>query len=470
MKKEEQDALILEINKQASKTVQTVIDGFKTEMEKFKTEYAAIAEKGADGTYTKEVVDEKLAVLTKKSEGFNPEELKTLKTELDKLNEVNKELGRQVNKLEKAPQGGVRQGVGDVLKQMLLDADLLEEYVVDASISEHKTMRLKDFETRTKGQGAMTIKAAIDMTTPLALAPGETPGTNIGFLTDYGMRDVLINLTKDTHMVNILPTDPTSKQYIGVMIEVDYVDGAAVKAENTASDKSSIEFITKEFKVFDIPTHFKVSLNMLADMDRLVSKLNRIAPDKILSKFDERILSATGDNDSDIKGMFVAGNFTDFNAAEYEGEIQDANIIDLIRKMKLQAVLADQDVNAVILHPADIDTIEGYKDADKNFLRTNGIVFDNNGQLIRLLGLAIFRNKKIGLNATVVFWNEAAEIGIRQDVSFEIGTDGNDLTKRMRTIVFNLRAAFGVGKPGAIIYEDDISGALEVMNKVVVNN
>ena len=348
---------------------------------------------------------------------------------------------------------------------MLQEAGYLEEYIANPSISERKALKIKDYDTATNKPAAITLKAAIDMTTPLTLAPGSDPGTNIGFLTDYSMSDVLVNLTKDTHMVNIFPTDPTSKAYIGVLVETTYFDGSAVTAENTASGQSSIKFITKEFKVFTIPTHFKVSMEMLSDVDRLVSKLNRIAPDKILSTLDERILSATGDNDSDIKGLYVAGNFTDFDATEFQDAIESATIIDLVRKMKLQATLDDQDVNAVILHPSLVDQVEGLKDLDKNFLMARGIVYDPNGNLIRLHGLGVFKNKKNGTNACTVFWNEAAEIGIREDVSFEIGTDADDLTKRMRTIVFWMRAAFGVGKAAGVIYEDDVTGAIAIINK-----
>jgi len=458
-KKAQETALLEKVNIEATNAA-------KTAFESFKEDYAKIAKEAATGNYTREEDDKKLKVLEEASKSFKPETLEKLETSIDEINESLKTQGRLINENKITEQRQVNKGFGDVLKDLLEEAGLLEEYVVDSSISQRKTIRIKDYEIATKRQSAITLKAAIDMTTPLTLAPGSDPGTNIGFLTDYAMRDVLISLIKDTHMVNILPTDPTTKEYIGVLIEGTYVDGSAVKAEGVASGKSSMKFTTKEFKVFAIPTHFRVSLEMLADIPRLISKLNRIGPDKILSKLDERILSATGDNDTDIKGMFVAGNFTDFVASTYQDSIKAATVIDLVRKMKLQAILNDQDVNAVILHPSQVDSVEGLKDLSTNLLNARGIVYDKNGNLVRLHGLAIFKNKKVGADACVVFWNEAAEIGIREDVSFEIGTDGSDLTERMRTIVFWMREAFGVGKPAAIIYSDAVEADIAVINKV----
>ena len=458
LKKQEEDALLLKVNAEASKAAKAAFDTLKSD-------YEEIARKASEGLYSKKEVDEKLTVISDSVKDFDPEKLTEFKTALDEINETIKEQGRQINKFTTPAKNTVRKGFGDIVKQLLIDADMIEEYVVDSKISDRKASRIKNYDTATKGGNAIDLKVAIDMTSPLTLAPGSDPGVNIGFLTDYNMMDVLVNLTKDTHVVNFLPTDPITGQYMGVLIETTYFDGAETKLEADASAKSSLKFITKEFKVFTIATHFRVSLEMLADVDRLASKLNRIAPDKIMSQLDEKVLSDDGNNSTDIEGMYVAGNFTEFDPTVYQDEIVNANIQDLVQKMKLQATLADEDVNAVVLHPSLVDSVEGYKDADSNFLKSRGIVFDDNGNLVRIRGLAVIRNKKNGTNAATVLWNEASEIGIREDVNFEIGTDGNDLTEGMRTIVFRMRAAFGVGKPAAIIYEDDVTGAIAILNK-----
>lgn len=462
MTKEEiaaQEAELLDkVNTQAA-------DAAKEAFEGFKTEYTEIAQKAAEGAYSKEEVDELLKVLEEKSKEFDPKTLVALKESIDKLNVTQKEQGRLMNEKFTQPSGTERKGFGDILKDLLVEADMVEEYVVDAKISDRKAMRIKNYDTATKGKSTLDLKAAIDMTSPLALAPGSDPGVNIGFLTDYSMMDVLINLSKDVHVVNFLPTDPITGQYMGVLIETTYFDGADTKLEAAASAKSSLKFITKEFKVFPIATHFRISLEMLADIQRLVSKLNRIAPDKIMSQVDGKVLSATGDNSTDIEGMYVAGNFTDFDASVYQDTIISANTVDLVRKMKLQATLADEDVNSTVLHPSEVDSIEAFKDGDKNWLNVRGIVYDKNGNLIRIHGLAVIRNKKQSTDTCTVMWNEAAEMGIREDVSFEIGTDGNDLTEGMRTIVFRMRVAFGVGKPAAIIYSDGIIADVAIINK-----
>jgi hypothetical protein len=454
----EEAELLKKVNEEAAKA----INGFKDE-------FKALATKAAEGSIKKEDLDKSLNELEKKiSESLKDNEsIKALADELkaitDELKQANLEIKNLKDKGSKNNEKTLK-GVGTLLRESLEEKELLEE--VEDPKTGRKSYMIKGYD-RSDMRVSLSNKAAIDMTTGNTLNPGGTPGVSIGYLTDYKMRDVQINLSMDDHVVAFIPTDPVSDKYMGVLVEYDYTDGTGTKAEGSASSKSSLKFKTEEFKVFPIATHFRVSKEQLADMDRLESKLNRIAPDRIMSQFDEKVLSATGDNSSDIKGMYVSGNFTAFTAASFESSVEEANVVDLVRKMKLQASLADQDVNAVVLHPSRIDEIESLKDADKNYLQARGIIYDNDGRLVRIHQLAVIRNKKQGVDRVTVMWNEAAEIGMREDINFEIGLNGDDLTEGMRTIVFEMRAAFGVGKPAAIIVSSDPDTDIDVIDKSV---
>ncbi len=466
------DGKFIELNDEQVKGLSTgelaayTSDRNKSQLDSFKDEYKRIATEAAAGKMTKTEVDAELEKLEKKSKDFTNAELKKVSDDLAKVQDDLKKSQLEIKEMKggKLEQKEGKKGFGTLLYDALKGAGHIEEYVVDATRGK-KAKMMKGYDNNST---KISLKAAIDMTTALTLTPGQDPGVNIGFLTDYKMRDVLIDLTKDTHAIQFLPTDPIVDKYMGVLVEYTYFDGSALKAaDGTASGKSSLKFKTLEFKVFTIATHFRVSKENLADIDRLVSKLNRIAPDKILTTLDTRIFSATGDNSTDIKGMYVAGNYTAFVAATFENTVEAANIVDLIRKMRLQAYNADQDVNAVVLHPTQIDEIEGLKDLDENYLQARGIVYDTMGNLVRVHGLAVIKNKIPTTSKVTVMWNEAAEIGIREDINFEIGLDGSDLTEGMRTIVFEMRAAFGVGKPAGIVVSTNPTADINTIDKGV---
>lgn len=446
--------LLEKVNKEATEAVN-----------KFTAEFKEIATKAAEGKMSKKDVDEALKGLETKSQEFTNLQIKAINDELGKVKEELLNTKAELKAVKEVPanQKPEKFGFGTLLRKSLERDGLTEEIVIDP-ISNKKAVVVKDYDR--KDFRRLTTKAAIDMTTALSLIPGATPGTSVGYLTDYKMQDVQINLTKDTHAVQFLPTDPIINKYMGVLVEYDYFDGAALKAEGSAAAKSSIKFKTIEFKAFEYATYFRVSKENLADLPRLESKLNRIAPDKILSTLDAAIFSAVGDNSTSATGMYVAGNFVAFDATGL-GTVKNANLINLIGKMLLQANNADQDVNAVVLHPSMLNGIRQEKDELGNSIQDRNVVFDAFGNVVSIWGLTVIKNKKQELNKVTVMWSEAAEIGILEDVSFEIGTDGSDLTEGMRTIVFWMRAAFGVGKPGAIFYCADAEAGIAAITAPV---
>lgn len=437
MTQEEKD-LLEKVNKEATEAVN-----------KFTAEYKEIATKAAEGKMAKKDVDEALAVLETKSKEFTETQFKSLNEEMGKVKEelISARLEIKAMKEPASKSGKAeKSGFGTILRKSLERDGLIEEVVIDP-ISNRKAITVKNWD---RGDLKIVTKAAIDMTSALALTPGVTPGTAIGYLTDYSkMPDVQINLNKDQHVVTFLPTDPISGEYMGVLVEYNYVDGAAVTAQGNAPGKSSLQFKTNEYKVLDYAAIIKVHKNMLKDIPRLESKLNRIVPDSVLGALDAAVFSAAGDNSATAWGMYFAGNYVAYSNVGL-GSVSVPNLINLIGKMVLQAELANQDVNTVILHPSLLNGIRQEKDEIGNSVNDRNIVFNNNGQVVSIWGLSVKLNKKQTIGRVTVMWDQAVEIGVLEDIAFEIGTDADDFSKGFRTIRFVMRAAFGVGKPGAI--------------------
>jgi len=424
---------------------------------KFTEQYKDIAIKSAAGKMSKIEVDAELAKLETKSQEFTNQQL-------SKVNEELIRVSSELKAMKETPKVSInkKSGFGTVLRDSLQKDGLIEEIVIDP-ISNKKAITVKNWE---RADLKIQTKAAIDMTSALTLLPGATPGTAIGYLTDYSkMQDVQINLNKDQHVVTFMPTDPITGEYMGVLVEYAYWDGAAVTAQGDAPAKSSLKFKTVEYKVLDYAAIIRVHKNMLKDIPRLESKLNRIVPDSVLGALDTAVFSTTGDNSATAWGMYYAGNYVAFSATDL-GTVKNANVINLIGKMVLQAEIANQDVNTVILHPSLLNTIRQEKDELGNSVTDRNVVFNNMGQVVSIWGLNVKLNKKQLVNRVTVMWNQACEIGILEDISFEIGTDGDDFSKGFRTIRFTLRAAFGVGKPGAIFFSADADGDIASINAV----
>jgi hypothetical protein len=435
--------------------VKELIPDTVKQRQEIKEEYTQVMTDLTKGLIDKEALDKALEELTAKSSGLTKEVADQL------IKDVN-EIGIRIQAIQEIGQSKdtKRKSFRECIEEALKANDMIS---VEKG-EEGEEVRTINFFSKTgaKATPRMTLKAAIDMTTPLSYAEVEIGSP---FKTVYDPSMVTIPLNNDTHVVQIFPVMNIKTKYFGILVEYSYTDGSDTKAENTASGKSSVLFKTEEFKVFTIPTHFHISEEQLEDVDYLLDELSRLAPDKINTKFDSKVISATGDGTTDIKGLFVAGNHTAFASATYADTVENATILDLIGKMKLQASLTDFNPNIVMLHPQKIDEIEGLKDLNENSLFNRTVKYDANGNLSFIKGLAVVSSKQMGTNTVFVGSSLAAKIGMRRDMSMIIGLDSDDLTKRMRTVVFGMRAAFGVRQAGAMIYEDDVETTLGIINK-----
>lgn len=423
-------------------------------MEAIKTEFESLVKETFKGAIDKEALDVELAKLTEKAEGLT----NAAKQELtDTLNASVKELTEKFEmEIQGLKEGELKNQQPKSFREKLKDA-LTESGIVKEIDTPDGKLKVIDYfkNHEAKRTPSMTIKAAVDMTT--ANIYGSNVETGSPFYTEYDRQLVQVPLNNDIKTMQVFPINNVGTKYMGIIVENTYVDGSATTAENTAAGKSSVLFETQEFKVFKINTYFHIPEENLDDVDFLLDELARLAPSKIMTKLDSKILGTTGDNSTDIKGLRVSGNYTAFAASTtYLNSQAGADRVDVLRKMKLQADVADYAGNIAILHPNEIDKIEGLKDLNENSRYNRSVKYDNEGRLVSIAGLRVIKNKQIAEDHAIVMDRNAVVIGIRKDINFQIGLDSDDLTKGMRTVVFGMRAAFGVRDSGAVIYSANV--------------
>jgi len=427
-----------------------------------KSEFKELVEKSHDGSITKEELDERLNAISKKTEEFESAVNDKLSKDLQKtVDELTQKFELEIGALKEEGFNQKPQSFRDRLAKAFEESGYIEE----KDTTNGKTKAFTYFNDKeAKSAPPMEIKSAVDMTTANIYSTNVEAGSP--FYTSYELAPVQIPLNNDMRAMQVFPVSNITTKYMGIIVENTYVDGSATTAEDTAAGKSSVLFETVEFKVFKINTYFHVPEENLDDVDFLLDELGRLAPDKIMTKLDSKILSASGDGSTDIKGLFVSGNYTAFaSATTYADSQEGADIIDVIRKMKLQAEVANYNVNVVGLNPVEIDRIEGLKDLNENSKYNRIVKYDNMGNLVSVAGLRVMKNKQITANTCFVADVRYQKIGIRKDITMQIGLDSDDLTTGMRTIVFGMRAAYGGKDSGSVIYCADVDTAVSDINK-----
>lgn len=461
-------------------------EGGGTEKEQEKTEMLLAVqnkikealEKNNKGLYTKEELDKKLDSINKEiADNLDNNQIKELKDSVDKMvksqEEMQKSLEEQGLALKEMQENGGNKTpltFREAIKRAILEKkDIL---LTEKKDDNGERLSLKDFFTEKGNQQSpvITIKNGTDLIRKVSVDMTEANivQSNVSTvrLTQLDPQRVGIPLTIYPHVLDVIPTKRISRPYMSLLVVYSYEDGAGTKTEGSAGSKSSFLLKTVEFKAFYINTHFILSDETLDDLEEVLDEIALVAPDKILDSIDSKILADAGDGSTDIQGLLVGGTTcTDFVASTYSESTEGANLVDLIAKMKLAVRKGKYIPNVVKLNSTDIDRIQCLKDALDNSISDRRLVFNQDGDLVRIAGLRVIENDKITANTCVVGANTQAMIGIRKEMTMEIGYNSTDLTEGQKTVMFKIRLAFGVRDKAAWQYSSDMDGDLTTITK-----
>jgi len=287
-------------------------------------------------------------------------------------------------------------------------------------------------------------------------------------LTELDPQRVGIPLTIYPHVLDWMPSRTIQRPYMSVLVVYSYSDGAATKTEGSASTISSFLLKTVEFKSFFIATYFTLSDETLDDLEEAMEELSITAPSKILDKVDGYILGAAGDDSTAIGGLLSASvtKHTDFaSATTYASTLADANKVDAIATMKLQAEASNYQPDVILLAAQEINEIAAEKDSMDNSKLDRRVVFNNIGEPSMVCGMRIIKTTSTAMaaNKVVVLDSKQLIIGKRKEMTMEIGYNAADLTEGQKTVVIKVRLAFGVRDAAAVIYCSDLDAAVSAI-------
>lgn len=270
------------------------------------------------------------------------------------------------------------------------------------------------------------------------------------------------------HVLDYFPQRRITKPNLSMLVTYSYSDGAGTKTEGSAGTASSFLLKTVSFPSFFVDTYIPLSDETLDDLPEVLSEINRIAPSKIKDKIDAKIYADAGNDTTDIMGMFVNGSkCTDFVATTYETSVTGANYVDLIEAMVASCETNKYQPDTVGLNPVDVRIkFNSLKNQLDDSVKDNRLVFVN-GQLVSICGLRVVKSSAITANTCFVgAINQVALLGVRQDMTMEIGLNAADFTERQKTARVGMRVAFGVGDPLGVIYCSNMSTDLDTITKV----
>ena len=343
-------------------------------------------------------------------------------------------------------------------------AKLVPSLLTEKSDSDGKRQSLVDYFNKLghKNTPEMTVKVGVDM------LESTIAGNYVNHirLTELDPNRVTTPLTFYPHVTDWMPVKGISKKFMSILVVGTYFDGAGTKTEGSSATLSSFYLTTVEFASVVIGTKFRLSDETLDDLPEAMEEIALVGPSKIKDNIDSQILGTAGNDTTTIKGMYVAAKHTDFaGSTTYLATIPQANEIDVIETMKLQAATSKYKADTVIMNPADIMIITAQKDQLDNSRTDRRVVFNALGEPIAIGGLVVRANDQQTANTCCVLDSKQVQIGDRKQMTLEVGYDADDFSTGHKTVRVNVRLAFAVRDALAVIYCDDLSAAVTNINK-----
>ena len=246
---------------------------------------------------------------------------------------------------------------------------------------------------------------------------------------------------------DLLPVVPTGAGSTEFVRELVYTNNAGPQydasspgpiTEGAVKNASDLTFELVNSPVVTIAHHFTVSRQALDDSEALRSGIESRGLYGLALEEEEELLLGDGSSGR-LSGL--VSNATAFNRGS-----TNLTPLDAIRKAITQVALSEHTATAVVLNPADLETLELLKDSQQRYL---GVVVNG----------VVWRVPVVSTNSMTVGhfllgdFAMAATIRDRQQATVEISLDHSDYrTRNLALILIEERIGLEIHRPAALVY------------------
>ena len=346
--------------------------------------------------------------------------IKSLTTEVEELK------AHKVKSLESALE---TQGI--ILKK-LQDGSLSGSSVRMAENSVRKALadNREDFIKAKDGRHSFRfeLKAAGDMTIAGNVSGGNVPQAQ----RLEGINDIAEREAKSYALFPKLRTAANTIERVYETGQDGTIDGTA---EGAAKDQIDNDFVVTSVALVKRAAYFKVSTEMLDDVSFMEGWLRNKLIVRLFLDVDNQVLNGNGAAPN-LKG--VIDYATAFAAGTFANAVDSANDADSLVVAANQIRLANHNgALTIMMHPSDVAALKLVKlsASDKRYVERLMMV----GSQMSLDGIPIIENTNITAGDFLIGDFAKGTIVEKSGIEIEIGLDGNDFTKNMRTILAEWR-------------------------------
>ena len=286
---------------------------------------------------------------------------------------------------------------------------------------------LKEGDKSTARNASFVVKVVGDITS------ANISGGNVPVEDRLSGFDVIP--TRATRLLDVVSRSTTNSNIVSWVSQANKEGAAGQTAEGTAKNQIDFDLVVDSESLKKTTAYIKVSTEMIDDVDFIMAEIRNELLRELLLAVETQVYSGdnTGQNLNGIRTQAPA-----FAAGTFAGTIDNANEVDVLTVAMNQIEIAEQgEPTAIFMHPSDVNALKMVKvsSTDKRYVERLVMVAGN----LELDGVPIIKSTLVTAGTYLVGNFANATVIQKAGVMIDIGLDGNDFTKNMRTILAEWR-------------------------------
>jgi HK97 family phage major capsid protein len=273
-----------------------------------------------------------------------------------------------------------------------------------------------------------SFKAAGDMLISTNISGGNVP-------VEQRLSGVNMIPTRRIRLMDLVSRGTATSNVISWVYQANQDGAAGYTAEGVAKNQIDFDLVVASETVQKITAYIKISTEMLDDIDFMDSLIRTELLKELLKTIESQVYAGAGGGAA-LNGIRTTA--TAFAAGSFALSIDNANEVDVLTVASNQILLAEHDqATAILMNPSDVTALKMVKvsSTDKRYVERLAMV----AGALSLDGIPIIETTLVTVGEYLIGDFPLSLVLDKGGVNIDIGLDGNDFTKNMRTVLAEWR-------------------------------
>ena len=277
---------------------------------------------------------------------------------------------------------------------------------------------------------SIQFKAAADMLISTNVSGGNVP-------VEQRIPGMSALASRQVRLLDIVSRGTAESNVISWVSQANKDGAAGGTAEGALKNQIDFDLVVASETVVKRTAFIKVSDEMVDDISFMASEINNELMRELLKDVEAQVYEGNG-TAPNLNGIRTVA--TAFAAGTFAASVDNANLVDVLRVAINQVKIANQDMpNFILLHPSDVTALKMIKvgSTDDRYIDQLQMV----AGMLSLDGVSIIESTLVTQDEYLVGAFNLATVYDKGSISIEVGLDGDDFTKNLRTVRAEWRGA-----------------------------